>query len=81
MWGRSIQKSGGRREEAVLESVETCPETFVSFITEEGESEYVKGVWGPWLCWLFSEAARSVDSVNGWEAGLSDGLSFFHDPL
>ena len=24
----------------------------------------------------FSEAAGSVDRVNGWEAGLSDGLGF-----
>ena len=29
----------------------------------------------------FSEAAGSVDSVNGWEAGLSDGLGFVHDLL
>ena len=29
----------------------------------------------------FSEAAESVDSVNGWEAGLHDGLGFIHDPL
>ena len=29
----------------------------------------------------FSETAESVDSVNGWEAGLSDGLGFVHDPL
>ena len=29
----------------------------------------------------FSEAVESVDSVSGWEAGLSDGLGFVHDPL
>ena len=29
----------------------------------------------------FAEAAGSVDSVNGWEAGLSDGLGFVCDPL
>ena len=29
----------------------------------------------------FSEAAGSVDSVNGWVAGLSDGLGFIHGPL
>ena len=23
----------------------------------------------------------SVDRVNGWEAGLHDGLGFIHDPL
>ena len=29
----------------------------------------------------FSEAVGSVDSVNGWEAGLGDGLGFVHDLL
>ena len=29
----------------------------------------------------FSEAAGSVDRVNGWEAGLCDGLGFVHEPL
>ena len=29
----------------------------------------------------FSEAAGSVDRVNGWEAGLRDGLGFVHNPL
>ena len=29
----------------------------------------------------FSEAAGRVDRVNGWEAGLCDGLGFVHDPL
>ena len=29
----------------------------------------------------FSEVAVSVDRVNGWEAGLRDGLGFGHDPL
>ena len=29
----------------------------------------------------FSEAAGSVDGVNGWEAGLSDGLDYIHNPL
>ena len=29
----------------------------------------------------FSEAAGSVDGVNGWEAGLRNGLGFIHDPL
>ena len=29
----------------------------------------------------FSEAAGSVDRVNGWEAGLRDGLGFIHDLL
>ena len=29
----------------------------------------------------FAEAAGSVDSVNGWEADLSDGLGFIHESL
>ena len=29
----------------------------------------------------FSETAGSVDRVNGWEAGLNDGLGYIHDPL
>ena len=29
----------------------------------------------------FSEAAGSVDGVNGWEAGLRDGLGFILNPL
>ena len=29
----------------------------------------------------FAEAVISVDRVNGWEAGLRDGLSYIHDLL
>ena len=29
----------------------------------------------------FSEAVGSVDRVNGWKAGLRDGLGFAHNPL
>ena len=29
----------------------------------------------------FAEAAGSVDRVNGWEAGLRDGLGCIHDLL
>jgi len=29
----------------------------------------------------FTETAGSVDRVNGWEAGLSDGLGYIHDLL
>ena len=29
----------------------------------------------------FAEAAGSVGKVNGWEAGLRDGLDYIHDPL
>ena len=29
----------------------------------------------------FAEAAGSVDRVNGWEAGLRDGLGYIHDFL
>ena len=28
----------------------------------------------------FSEAAGNVDRVNGWEAGLRDGLGYIHTP-
>ena len=30
---------------------------------------------------FFSEAAGSVDGVNGCETGLCDGLGFIHNPL
>ena len=40
------------------------------------------GVHGvPDYAGCFSEAAASVDGVNGWEAGLRDGLGYIHDPL
>jgi len=59
-----------------------CPQTFISFSrckkVEEGMSG-VRGIIDYAGC--FSEAAGSVDSVNGWEAGLSDALGFVHDPL
>ena len=29
----------------------------------------------------FAVVAGSVDRVNGWEAGLRDGLGFVYDPL
>ena len=29
----------------------------------------------------FPEAAGSVDGVDGWEAGLRDGLGYIHDLL
>ena len=29
----------------------------------------------------FAEAAGSVDRINGWEVGLSDGLGYIHDLL
>ena len=82
MRGRSIQKSDSSREEAVLESVATWPQTFVSFSRRKKVEERmsrVRGVLNYAGC--FSKAAGSVDSVNGWEAGLSDGLGFIHNPL
>jgi len=39
----------------------------------------VRGVLDYTVC--FSVAAGRVDSDNGWEAGLSDGLGFVHNPL
>ena len=48
MRGKSIQKSDGSREEAVLESVGACPQSSVSFfLKEEGGRETVRGAWGP----------------------------------
>ena len=82
MRGRSIQKSDGSREEAVLESVGTCPQTFVSFSRWKKVEESMSGVRGVLdyaVC--FSEAAGSVDSVNGWEAGLSDGTGLRSRPF
>ena len=82
MQGRSIQKSDSSREEAVLESVGTSPQSFVSFSrrkkVEEGMSR-VRGVLNYAGC--FAEAAGSVNRVNGWEAGLRDGLGYIHDLL
>ena len=39
----------------------------------------VRGVFNYAGC--FAEAAGSVDRVNGWEAGLRDGLGYIHDLL
>ena len=39
--------------------------------------ESVSGVFKYAGC--FAEAAGSVDRVNGWEAGLRDGLGYIHD--
>ena len=46
---------------------------------EEGGRSGVRGILDYAGC--FSEAVGSVDSVNGWEAGLRDGLGYVHDPL
>jgi len=43
---RSIQKSAGSREEAVFESVGTCPQTFVSFSPWKKVEEIMSGVCG-----------------------------------
>ena len=82
MQGRSIQKSDGSREEAVLESVGTCPQTFASFSRKKKVEERISGVRGVLnYAGCFAEAAGSVDRVNGWEAGLRDGLGYIHDHL
>ena len=47
MQGKSIQKSDGSGEEAVLESAGTCPQTFAFFPTEEGGRENARGAWDP----------------------------------
>ena len=71
-----MQKSDGSREEAVLESVGTY--TFVSFSRQKVE-EIMSGVLD--YAGYFSQAVGSVDRVNGWEAGLRDGLGYIHDLL
>ena len=74
MQGRSIQKSDGSQEEAVLESVGTCPQTFVSFSRRKKVEERMAGVHGVLnYAGCFSKA---VGIVDGREAGLRDGLGF-----
>ena len=54
----------------------------IFFPTEEGGREYAWGARGV-LDYVscFSKAVGSVDRVNGWEAGLHDGLGYVHNPL
>ena len=80
MQGKSIQKSDSSKEEAVLESVGTRSQIFVSFSRQKKVEERMSGVRGVLdYAGCFSEAAGSVDSVNGWETGLSDRLGFVHN--
>ena len=82
MRGRSIQKSEGSREEAVLESVGAWPQTFVSFSRWKKVEESMSGVHGVLdYAGCFAEAVGNVDRFNGREAGLRDGLGFIHNPL
>ena len=82
MRGGSIQKSDGSREEAVLESIGTCPQNFESFSRRKKVEERMSGVHGVLdYAGCFSEAMGSVDIDNGWEAGLCDGLGYVHNPL
>ena len=82
MQDKSIQKSDRSREEAVLESVGTRPQTFVSFSRRKKMEERMSGVHGVLnYTGCFAEAAGGVDRVNGWEAGLRDGLGYIHNPL
>ena len=46
MRSRPIQKSDGSREEAVLESVGMCPQTYVSFSQRKKVGERMSGVHG-----------------------------------
>ena len=81
MQGGPIQKSDGSREEVVLESVGTCPQTSVS-LSQRKVEERMSGVRGLLdYVGCFSEAAGSVDRVNDLEAGLRDGLGFTCNPL
>jgi len=64
----------GSREEAVLEPVGSCPQTFVSFSRWKKVEERMSGVrgWGGGSLMMpvaFPEAAGSVDGVDGREAG------------
>ena len=82
MQGKSIQKPDGIKEEVVLDSVGTWPQTFVSFSRRKKVEERmfrVRGVLNYAGC--FAEAAGSVDRVSGWEAGLRDGLGYIHNLL
>ena len=82
MQGKSIHKSDSSSEEAVLESVGTRPQTFVSFSRRKKVEERMSGVRGVLnYAGCFAEAAGSVDRVNGWEAGLRDGLGSSHNLL
>ena len=77
MRSRSIQKSDGSREEAVLVGWYRF-QTFVSFSRRKKVKERTSrehGVFNYAGC--FSKAAGSVDSINGWEAALRDGLGFY----
>ena len=53
----------------------------IFFPTEEGGRENVQGGGVLNYAGCFAEAAGSVDRVNGWEAGLRDGLGYIHDLL
>ena len=66
MRGRSIQKSDGSREEAILESVGTCLQTFVSFSRQKKMEERMSG-GAFFYAGCFSEAAGSINSISGWE--------------
>ena len=80
MRGRSIQKSDGSREKAVLESVGV----YLLCLFPDGRSwkSVCPGCMGSLIMLAdFPKAAGSIDGVNGWKAGLRDGLGFIHDLL
>ena len=81
MQDKSIQKSDSSREEPVLKSVGTWPHFCIFFPKEEGGRENIRGACVLNYAGCFAEAAGSVDRVNGWEAGLRDGLGYIHNPL
>jgi len=53
----------------------------IFFPTEEGGRENVRGRWILDYAGCFSQAAGSIDRVNGREAGLHDGLGYILNPL
>ena len=72
----------GSREKAVFESVGANFQTFVPFSRWKKVEGCMSGVCGTLnYAGCFAEAAGSVDRINGWEAGLRDGLGYIHDLL
>ena len=51
----------------------------IKSFSPDGRMSRVHGVLNYAGC--FAEVAGSVDRVNGWEAGLRDGLGYIHDLL
>ena len=71
MHGKSIQKSDGSRE-AVLESVGTCPQTYISFSRRKEAEERMSGV-----CGVLNYAGwSSMESMEGRLVCVMDWATF-----